>query len=353
LASLILGLFIATSIANPLKKLKQVADFVRVGDLSLRSGMTIDDEIGDLGRAFDSMSEHLALKSRQASAIASGDLTIQIDVTSERDVLGKAFKAMHESVVDLVQNIQMSVELLNNGAAQVSSASDSLSSGTSSAAASLEEISSSIAQINSQTTCNAQNAAKANHAVRAANEAALEGKKKIITTVSAMRDINASSLEIVKIMKAIDDIAFQTNLLALNAAVEAARAGKHGRGFAVVANEVRNLAGRSARAAKETAELIENAKKKSDMGLKVATETSDAFESILRGVVEVASLVGGIASASNEQASGIQHVSTGLGVINDVTQKNAATVQETASAARDLSGQASDLQVLVGKFRIA
>jgi methyl-accepting chemotaxis protein len=349
LVGTVMSTLITRAISVPLENAARIA---ASGDLSLRMGLTNKDEVGVLAQAFDAMAERLTRKTEEARAIASGDLTVKIDVASGSDTLGKAFESMCESLVALVKQVQTAVNEVASGAGQVSSASQAMSQGATEAASSLEEISSSMTEISSQTQSNAENSGKANELVRRASAAAVEGKEKIATTVSAMSEITTSSLEIAKIIKVIDDIAFQTNLLALNAAVEAARAGKHGKGFAVVADEVRNLAGRSATAAKETAELIESAKRKADVGMNVASETAVSFEEIVQGVAAVKEIVGGIATSSNEQASGIGQVSTGLSQIDAVTQQNTATAEETAAAAEELSSQAQVLLDLVGKFKI-
>jgi len=167
-----------------------------------------------------------------------------------------------------------------------------------------------------------------------------------------MRDISQSSQLIAKVNKVIDDIAFQTNLLALNAAVEAARAGTHGKGFAVVAGEVRSLAGRSADAAKETAQIIDESLKKVEKGLTVAEKTHDDFSHIVNGIVQVSELAGDIAKASNDQAEGISQITQGLSQIDQVTQQNTAHAEETAAASEELSGQANQLQLLIGQFQL-
>jgi methyl-accepting chemotaxis protein len=235
----------------------------------------------------------------------------------------------------------------------VSATSQTLSQGATEQAASLEEISASINEMAKQVNDNAQGASEANGVANTQREAAVRGKQQIDDTVKAMAEINSSSQQISKIIKAIDDIAFQTNLLALNAAVEAARAGKHGKGFAVVADEVRNLAGRSAKAAKETAELIESSTGKAERGLQEAQRTEQSFIEILEGAGKVAEVVGSIAQASNAQAASINQITQGLSQVDTVVQQTTASAEETASAAHELASQSGELEKLLSAFRIS
>lgn len=258
-----------------------------------------------------------------------------------------------EAVNELLNQVLTTVEQVSSGAQQVADASQALSQGATEQASSLEEITSSMNEISSQTKINAESANQSNQLAIKSKEGSERGNEEMQALVKAMAEIGDSSKNISKIIKVIDEIAFQTNLLALNAAVEAARAGRHGKGFAVVAEEVRNLAARSAKAAKETAEMIENAIKKSDNGAEIATRTADALNEIKTGSTKVADIVGEIAAASNEQARGIAEINIGLSQIDKVTQANTASAEESASASEQLSGQAVQLKQLLSQFRLS
>ncbi|NCD33662.1 MAG: HAMP domain-containing protein [Spartobacteria bacterium] len=258
--------------------------------------------------------------------------------------------AMMKNLSEALNQVASTVHQVNSGADQIKDANQSLSEGATQQASAVEEITSSLEEIGSQTKINAKNASHANMLANRARDAAETGNGQMQDMVAAMSDINASSQQIAKIIKVIDDIAFQTNLLALNAAVEAARAGSYGKGFAVVADEVRSLAGRSARASHETAELIDASTGKVRHGLQMAETTSASFKKIVDSIAEASDLVGDIAQASNEQANGIAQVNLGLSQISQVTQQNTANTEETAAAAEELRGQAAKLLMQVAQF---
>mgnify|MGYP002783589372 FL=1 len=256
------------------------------------------------------------------------------------------------AINELLQHVVEIVQQVANGATQVSAASNSLSHGASEQAASLEEISSSMQEIAAQTRINAENATQANVLATESQSAAERGNNEMADLGVAMREINESSQNISKIIRVIDEIAFQTNLLALNAAVEAARAGRHGKGFAVVAEEVRNLAARSAKAAKETAQLIEGAVSKAENGSRIAERTAASLSQIMATSVKVRDIVGEIAASSNEQAQAIGQINIGLAQIDNVTQQNTAAAEECAAAASELSAQATELSSVVSRFQV-
>jgi methyl-accepting chemotaxis protein len=228
-----------------------------------------------------------------------------------------------------------------------------VSNGAAHQASSLEEISSSMNEITSQTRHNAENASQANRLAMDAKSLAEHGNTQMHQMVSAMKNINESSRNISRIIKVIDEIAFQTNLLALNAAVEAARAGKHGKGFAVVAEEVRNLAARSAKAAKETSEMIESSVRRVEEGAGIADKTAQALNEIVTAASKLTDLVNEIAAASNEQAQGVTQILAGLGQVDQVTQQNTAHAEQSAAAAQELSSQARALQEQVSLFTVS
>ncbi|MFH1134792.1 MAG: methyl-accepting chemotaxis protein [Pseudomonadota bacterium] len=351
-AACFLIFYFSRGITRPLSQAVVVANAVSAGDLDVTLDLQSKDELGALAQSFNFMTESLRKKTELASRIAVGDLRVDVVLASEKDSLGTALRTMVATLNDLLAQIRDSTYQVASGSGEVADSSQALSQGASEQAASLEEIGSSMTEVGSQTKTNAENASQANKLALGARDAAEQGNKKMSEMISAMGEINESSREIAKIIKAIDDIAFQTNLLALNAAVEAARAGKHGKGFAVVAQEVRNLAGRSAKAARETAELIESSVKKVEKGAEIVNLTADSLGQIVETVTKAADLIGEIAAASNEQAQGISQINLGLGQIDQVTQQNTSTAEETASAAEELSAQSQNLRQLLTRFQL-
>ncbi len=350
-SSLVGAFFLTRAITLPLLKAMGFAQALQLGDLSSRIRMNAKHEIGVLCTALDQAADALEAKAELAKSIAGGDLTREVPVASEQDTLGKALVQMTNNLRDLIGEFKTIISQVDSGSNEVSSASQSLSQGATEQAASLEEITSTMTEIGSQTKVNAENATQANQLATTARDSADKGNTHMGQMVEAMKEIEVSSQEIAKIIKAIDDIAFQTNLLALNAAVEAARAGRHGKGFAVVAEEVRNLAARSAKAARETADLIEGSNAKVRNGTTIAAETQEALQEIVDSITKATDLVGEIAAASNEQAQGIAQVGQGLQQLDSVTQQNTASAEETASAAEELSSQAQTLRQAVSRFR--
>ena len=310
------------------------------------------NEIDEMGASLNAMADELKKKADLATGIAMGDLDQEIAIMSENDSLGLALHTMIENLNEIMGRVNLAVTQVSSGSSQVAEASQSLSAGSSEQASAIEEITSSMAELGSKTTRNAEHASEVEQLSRATRDAAENGNKHMQDMVNSMQEISESSREIAKIIKAIDDIAFQTNLLALNAAVEAARAGKHGKGFAVVAEEVRNLAGRSAKAARETAELIEGSVKKVENGTGIVDKTADALSGIVDSAAKVTDLVAEIATASNEQALGISQVNQGLSQVESVTQQNSAFAEEAAATSEQLSGQAMQLRQLVSRFHL-
>lgn len=299
--------------------------------------------------------KRLSQLGQSADRIAEGDLATEV-VTSTGDELGDvaaSFEIMRQRVHNVLLEINQGADQVAAGAHNVSDASVALSQGASQQAASVEQLSASIAEIASQTASNAQNAEKANDLTVGTKEKAQLGNEEMQEMLSAMEEINASSANISKIIKVIDEIAFQTNILALNAAVEAARAGQHGKGFAVVAEEVRNLAARSAKAAKETTDMIEGSMEKVETGREIAHKTAEALNAIVGDVSSVADIVANIAKASNEQKLALEQINQGVQQVSQVVQVNSSTSEEAATASQNLNQQADIMRANVGKFRLS
>lgn len=288
-----------------------------------------------------------------AGRVATGDLTSRIEENSQ-DEIGKllnALRQMNDSLAKIVSNVRAGTESIGVASREIAAGNADLSSRTDTQASSLEKTASSMEELTSTVKQNAENARQANQLVVSASDVAVRGGKVVGKVVETMSSIKASSRKVVDIISVIDDIAFQTNILALNAAVEAARAGEQGRGFAVVASEVRNLAQRSAGAAKEIKGLISDSVEKVDAGSKLVDEAGKTMDEIVISVKHVADIMNEISAASQEQSSGIQEVNQAIIQMDEMTQRNAALVEEAAATAESLQSQAAALAQAVAVFR--
>ena len=288
-----------------------------------------------------------------AGAIAEGDLTVDIRTASHDNAsLLFAMKAMRDKLVGIVSQVRSGTDTIHTASSEIAQGNLDLSSRTEEQASSLEETASSMEQLTSAVRQNADNARQANALAGAASDVAGKGGAVVGQVVQTMESINASSRKIVDIISVIDSIAFQTNILALNAAVEAARAGEEGRGFAVVAAEVRNLAQRSASAAKEIKTLIGDSVEQVEVGAKLVHDAGKTMDEVVASVRQVADIMQEITAASAEQSAGIEQVNQAVLQMDQVTQQNAALVEEAAAAAESLQDQAQTLTELVGVFRL-
>ena len=291
---------------------------------------------------------------RVARAVAEGDLTQRIEVNSSNEFgqLLQALKDMNESLVSVVGQVRNGTDTVAHASSQIAAGNLDLSSRTEQQASSLEETASSMEELTSTVKQNAENARQANQLVGSTADVAVKGGQVVGQVIDTMSSIKESSRKIADIIGVIDGIAFQTNILALNAAVEAARAGEQGRGFAVVASEVRNLAQRSASAAKEIKGLIEDSVGKVDAGGKLVDEAGVTMDEIVSSVKRVTDIMSEIAAASQEQSAGIEQVNQAITQMDDVTQQNAALVEEAAAAAESLQDQATKLAEAVSVFKL-
>jgi aerotaxis receptor len=301
-----------------------------------------------------SVSQPLKLATEVARAIAGGDLSSKFE-TRRNDDTGQLLRALQQMTVNLVAiigDVRSNVDSIQVSTKEIARGNLDLSGRTEAQASSLEETAASMEQLAATVKQNAENAVQANVSAAAASEVAVAGGDVVQKVTTTMGDISDSARRIVDIISIIDGIAFQTNILALNAAVEAARAGEQGRGFAVVATEVRSLAHRSAAAAKEIKNLIDVSVQKVDAGVKLVTQAGTTMDGVVSSVKRVTSIIGEISAASSEQSSGIGQVNEAVTLMDEVTQQNAALVEQAAAAAASLQDQTEKLSQAVSIFKL-
>ena len=342
------------NMTKPLHHTVSMANSLQLGRVAARLDLgNRNDEFGDMAKALNQFAHDLETEVVDAmQKLAEGNFNFNIHPNDNQDLIRTALQNTGERLNTVIYEILKASEQIALSSQQVAGGAQVLSEGAASSAASLEEISSSMNVMAAQISQSAENASQANQLATEASQAAEKGNAQMGDMVAAMAEIDEAGQSIGKIIKVIDEIAFQTNLLALNAAVEAARAGQHGKGFAVVAEEVRNLAARSAKAARETAELIEGSVEKTQNGANIAQQTSTALEGIVNSVDKVNHLVAEIAAASTEQAQGISQVNIGLSQIDQGVQQSTATAVESASAAEQLSQQSAQMKQMLERFTL-
>ncbi len=358
--TVVLALRLSVSITVPVKIIEAAMKEMVLGNLSVQVDYSAGDEFGsmaaNMGKVTKEVSAIVGDIERVLGAMADGDFTIHSKAASayvgDYEKIFHSMKKIKDTFNETLATLNRSATQVSSGADQVSSGAQALSQGATEQASSVEELAASINEISNNINQNAQGAQEASNRSMQVGEKAGESNDRMQDMLQAMADINASSGEIGKIIKTIEDIAFQTNILALNAAVEAARAGAAGKGFAVVADEVRNLASKSAEASKNTAALIENSLQAVENGKRIADETAQSLEVVISDIQEASSMMDTIAKASADQAESISQITLGIDQISSVVQTNSATAEESAAASEELSGQAQILNELVRKFRL-
>ncbi|KQW13118.1 MULTISPECIES: methyl-accepting chemotaxis protein [unclassified Rhizobacter] len=305
-------------------------------------------------RVTRSVTRPIAQAQRIAQAISAGDLTqhIQVHGQDEAAELLQSLKAMQESLGRLVGQVRQSTDSISTASTEIATGNQDLSARTEQTASNLQQAASSMEQLTGTVRQSADSARQANQLASSAAEVAARGGSVVAQVVTTMDEINASSKKIADIIGTIDGIAFQTNILALNAAVEAARAGEQGRGFAVVASEVRSLAQRSAEAAKEIKSLIGASVERVDAGSRLVADAGQTMQEIVGSVQRVSDIIGEITAASSEQSDGIGQINTAVTQLDQMTQQNAALVEESAAAAESLRDQAQRLASVVSTFSL-
>ncbi|MDR2170051.1 MAG: methyl-accepting chemotaxis protein [Planctomycetaceae bacterium] len=353
LAIFILSLVILLRrIVGPIRRMTIAANELAGGGLDIDLEVNTGDELEVLSNSFKEVALSLKEKTEVALNISKGDLRVWVPLKSENDTLGKALIEMRYGFYDSIKDLKALASAVANEGDNLTMTNGRLVANINESASQLQDVASSIDQLNTQTKENAGNAREAESLAVKAHSDTTEGQQRMNRMVDSMNAITKSSEEIKKIIRVIDDIAFQTNLLALNAAVEAARAGQHGKGFAVVAEEVRSLAARSAKAAKETAGLIEESIHQVELGSHVANETSESLNSIATQVARVNEIIAKISHETEAQTESLNAVNTSVSRLSNTANENKVTVMESADAVTTVSNTAQQLDGITNHFQV-
>jgi methyl-accepting chemotaxis protein len=359
--ALVLAIYIARIIGKPLRLmlgfLQQVGE---TGNLefseeewrNMRTAMVFKDEIGMSISAFVKMLEQFVYYGKCLTTVASRDMTVKVNLLSEKDTCGNSLKQMLDNLNESFGEVNISASQVASGAEQVAQASQNLAIGASEQAATIEEFSATVTEIQTMADENTKTSTVTLDDVREAGRLMDECTTEMDNMLNAMQDIDEKSQSISRVIKVIDDIAFQTNILALNAAVEAARAGQHGKGFAVVADEVRSLASKSADAAKETAALIESSSQSVEMGNNIVEKVNGSLRAVGDISVKNATSIETLYNSSRRQSDAMAEVTVAITQLSGVVQSNSATSEETAASAQEMSSQASLLNDIVARFKL-